>query len=141
MSVRVYKVPLYCIKNRVFNNSCPSFIEYVCDIIVMKKGRKVVEVSTEYPINTIAVCFITPEGNLFVSEPWWYRRGETLCKYFVSERSFTDANMVSLNDLTIYFSDIDSKWLTIYKNELKPSVPIEQKNIKSYIKSIRGIYK
>lgn len=141
MSIRVYKVPLYCIKERIFYNRCPAFIEYVCDIIVMKKGRKVIEVSTKYPINTVEVCFKTNDGTLFISEPRWYRRGETLCNYFVSERSFTDANMVSLNDLTLYFSDIDSKWINIYKNKLKASVPLEQKNIKCYIKSTRGIYK
>lgn len=141
MGVNVYKVPLYRIGEPILKHEWLCFVEYVCDIIVLKKSKDVIEVSCSYPLNTVPVCFTSSKNELFIYEPDWFNRNDTLCKYFVSQRSFTDSNMVSVDEAVSYFSLINSKWNSIYDNELKLSIPVEQKNINDYVKTMRGIFK
>lgn len=143
MGVKIYRVKLhkvselYNIKDYdtyYYRDGVNSDFEYVCDVLVIKDFNKICEVSTDYPLITMNQLYSRLKLNYRSN----YKSNKPISKYVISDEDFVENNMVSIDEVIDYFSNIETKWLEIYNNELRKSLPSEQEYTLKFIKKMMG---
>lgn len=130
--MKVYKVPLYKVVREDKKCYWILYVEYVCDIIIMRKFNKFYEISTECPLNVAPCCCRTSDGNIVIHKQKWRYPNKTIGNYFIPFTACVDANMVTVAEVVDYFA-ANEQWLSIYQSYIKASLPLEQQKIKKYL--------
>jgi hypothetical protein len=146
MGLKVYNVRLYKANEEITGTYDDYFwyvdgtsfeYNYVCNIFVVIELGKIYELTTNYHLMTQTDL----SNYMYNNNKVKHKLNKPMGKYVISRNDLVEANLVSVDDIIKYFSNTESKWLKIYIEELRKSLPSEQASVLKFVKKMIGSMK